>query len=300
MKWHLGVGIRLLLIPFILICTACYGQNPENEETAIRQQVKSYVEAFNRHDAGALVDYWTEDAIWRNPVTGSFMQGREAIKEEFTTLFDEKKDIKVALKIDSIDFLENNKALEKGTATITRPGEPSKESSYKVTYVKTNGEWLIQSVSEFDFAEAPTHFEQLKELEWLIGDWIDEDEDVKIETSSSWDKHKNFITQTFSITVQDQLEIEGRQVIAWDADKEKIRSWVFDSDGGFGEGSWLKKGDSWVVETAQTLADGSRASSINIYTKVDDNSYTWESTGREVDGEMLPNIDPVTVTRKKG
>jgi len=295
-----NLGLRLLLIPFIFICTVCNAQNAGNEEAAIRQQAKTYVEAFNQHDAGTLVDYWAEDAIYRNPVTGVFLRGRDAIKEEFTALFDEKKDIQIELKIDSISFPEKNKAIEKGNAKITRPGEPSKETSYKVTYAKINGDWLIKTISEFDLEKAPTHYKELKELAWLIGDWIDEDEDVKIETVSSWDKYKNFITQRFIITVQDHVELEGQQVIAWDADKEKIRSWVFDSDGGFGEGFWSKKGNSWVVETAQTLANGSQASSINIYTKVDDNSFTWESTGREVDGEMLPNIDPVTVTRKKG
>ncbi|MBI5568997.1 MAG: hypothetical protein HY914_03545 [Desulfomonile tiedjei] len=47
-----------------------------------------------------------------------------------------------------------------------------------------------------------------------------------------------------------------------------------------------------------TLGTGQKASSINIYTYVDANSFTWQSVSREVDGDLLPDIDEVTVVRK--
>jgi len=174
-----------------------------------------------------------------------------------------------------------------------------KETAYKVIYEKRGGRWLLVQVREVDIVTPPTHYENLKALKWLIGKWVDEDKDVKIETEYSWDRHKNFLTQTFKVTVEGSLQLEGRQVIAWDPIKGQIRSWVFDSDGGFGEGVWKKKGNSWVVEISQTLADGRQASAVNIYTPIDKSSYKWKSTGREVGGELLPDIEPVIV-RKKG
>ena len=97
-----------------------------------------------------------------------------------------------------------------------------------------------------------------------------------------------------------RTDFEGEQFIGWDPEAEKIRSWLFDSDGGFGEGTWTKRGESWVVEVTQTLADGSRASATQIYKPVNATSYTWEATDREVDGELLPDIEPVTIVRKSG
>ena len=44
---------------------------------------------------------------------------------------------------------------------------------------------------------------------------------------------------------------------------------------------------------------GERASSVNILTYVDRNRFTWQSMGREIAGELLPNIDEVTVVRKR-
>ena len=93
-------------------------------------------------------------------------------------------------------------------------------------------------------------------------------------------------------------DLEGTQVIGWDPAAGTIRSWMFDSDGGFGEGAWSKKGNSWVVKFHQVLPDGRKASATNIYTIVDDNTVTWKSVGREVDGQFLPNVDEVTMVRK--
>ena len=92
--------------------------------------------------------------------------------------------------------------------------------------------------------------------------------------------------------------MEGTQVIGYDAVHQEIRSWVFDTDGGISEGTWHQDGDRWIVKGAHHLATGQVGSSINIITPVDNNSFLWQSTGRELDGEILPDIEPVTVVRK--
>ena len=93
-------------------------------------------------------------------------------------------------------------------------------------------------------------------------------------------------------------DLEGTQIVGWDPAAGTIRSWMFDSDGGFGEGVWSKKGNSWIVKFSQVLPDGRKASATNIYTIVDDNTFTWKSVGREVDGEFLPNVDEFKMVRK--
>lgn len=155
------------------------------------------------------------------------------------------------------------------------------------------------STEQGNASEPSEAHEHLKELEWFIGNWIDEDDNATIDSNFHWGRNQNFIIQDFSVLVNGAFDIEGKQVIAWDPINEKIRSWIFDSDGGFGEGTWKKHGNSWIMESASTLPDGRRASSINILTPVDQNKYTWQSIGRAVGAELLPDIDPVTVVRKK-
>jgi len=144
-----------------------------------------------------------------------------------------------------------------------------------------------------------SHYGRLKELEWMIGEWVDEGEDMTITTVCRWTKNRNFMTRSFKVVTADDRVLEGTQVIGWDPADKRIRSWLFDSQGGFGAGRWSREGDRWIVKSSQVLKNGERASSINVITYVDDNTLTWQSTGREVDGEMLPDVPEVTVVRKQ-
>jgi len=139
--------------------------------------------------------------------------------------------------------------------------------------------------------------EPLKELAWLIGTWVDEDEEVSVETVCDWAKNGSFIRRRFTVRVDGDMDMEGTQVIGWDPATKAIRSWVFDTDGGFGEGRWRRDGDRWIIKATAVLPNGRRASAINILTPIDQNTFTWESTDRELDGELLPNIDKLRITR---
>ena len=93
--------------------------------------------------------------------------------------------------------------------------------------------------------------------------------------------------------------MEGDQFVGWDPIAGQIRSWTFDSEGGIGEGRWIQDGNRWLVKASFVLADGSRASALNVYTFVDEDTIRWQSTNREIAGELQPNIPEVTVVRQK-
>lgn len=92
--------------------------------------------------------------------------------------------------------------------------------------------------------------------------------------------------------------MSGMQVIAWDQSKQAIRSWTFDSDGGFGEDTWTQSGTRYTIRAKYTLPDGGIASAINVFTFVEDNKCTWKSVSREIDGELQPDTDEVVLVRK--
>ena len=99
------------------------------------------------------------------------------------------------------------------------------------------------------------------------------------------------ITRSFTVSIEDQIDMAGMQFIGWDPAAKQIRSWVFDSDGGFAEGRWTKKEDRWSITTTGTLPDGATASSVNVITRVDDDQFKWQSVNRTASGALLPNID---------
>jgi len=268
------------------------------EENAIRAAVESYVAAFNQGDAKALAALWSPEAVYTNPLSGEQVVGREAIEKQFAAIFADAQGTKLEAQSTAIQFVSPNVAVEEGTAKILRPDQEPEESAYTAVYVKRDGQWLLDRVTEEEVVVAPSHYEQLKELEWMIGTWIDEDEQSRIETTCQWTKNQNFMTRFFTVSVRDQIDMAGLQIVGWDPAAKRIRSWVFDSDGGFGEGLWSKKDNRWFVQSTGTLPDGSKTSFVNIITYVDDNTCTWQSVNREAGGEILPNIDEVVVVRQ--
>ncbi len=131
----------------------------------------------------------------------------------------------------------------------------------------------------------------------MIGTWLDANGDDLIGTTCQWARNNNFIIRSFKVIIEDRINTSGMQIIGWDPALGTIRSWAFDSEGGFSEGTWANKDNRWIVESNATLPNGQKGSSINIMTVVDENTFDWQSTGREVDGNILPNIDEVQVTR---
>ncbi|HVX61455.1 MAG TPA: SgcJ/EcaC family oxidoreductase [Pirellulales bacterium] len=266
----------------------------------IEAEAAAYVAAFNAKDAAALSRHWSETGVYVRPADGVRLVGRKAIEEDFRLAFAERPDAVLSVKVDAIRFVTADVAIEEGIAAVASPGEPAARSGYAAVHVKRDGEWQIDSIRETDLpAEEAAAGDHLAELGWLIGDWIDDSKTAVVETSVTWTKNSTFLSYAFKVSAGEQNELEGTQVLGWDPVQKTIRSWMFDSDGGFGEGVWTRRGDRWEVKLRQVLADGRTASSTNIYAPRDEDSFTWQSINREIDGERLPDVAPVTVVRKQ-
>jgi uncharacterized protein (TIGR02246 family) len=266
----------------------------------IEAEAAAYVAAFNAKDAAALSRHWSETGVYVRPADGVRLVGRKAIEEDFRLAFAERPDAVLSVKVDAIRFVTADVAIEEGIAAVASPGEPPARSGYAAVHVKRDGEWQIDSIRETDLpAEEAAAGDHLAELGWLIGDWIDDSKTAVVETSVTWTKNSTFLSYAFKVSAGEQNELEGTQVLGWDPVQKTIRSWMFDSDGGFGEGVWTRRGDRWEVKLRQVLADGRTASSTNIYAPRDEDSFTWQSINREIDGERLPDVAPVTVVRKQ-
>jgi uncharacterized protein (TIGR02246 family) len=272
-------------------------QRQAESEAAIRKAVEGYVVAFNKRDAKALAALWSPEAVYTNPLSGEEVVGRDAIEKQFIGVFAEVKEAKLEVTTLSINFVSPNVAIEQGTAKVIVPEETPELTQYTAVYVKRGEEWLLDRMTEEGVPNILSHYERLKDLEWMVGSWVDQDEESKVTTECSWTKNNNFLTRSFTVQVGDQIEMAGMQIIGWDPLEKKIRSWVFDSDGGFAEGSWKKQGNQWHIHQTGVLPDGRKSSSVNVITYIDDNTCTLQSVNRVVDGEILPNIDEVQISK---
>lgn len=290
----------------LLCCGAVFsspawGQPPAGQaadEAAIRQGAASYVEAFNRHDPQALANHWSPDAVYLNRTTGEEAVGRAAISQQFAALFKAQPQLKLKLTVTSVQFVSPNVAIEQGTATTLGPSAEPEETDYSAVNVKRDGKWLLDRVTDKSKEAIPSHYEQLKPLEWMVGSWTDSSDNAEVELDCNWTKNKNFLTRAFKISIDGHNDFSGMQVIGWDPAAKTIRSWTFDSNGTFAEATWENRGGRWYIHNRGVLPDGRTATMVNVMKLVDENSFTWQTVDRTAAGELLPNIDEIVVVRR--
>jgi uncharacterized protein (TIGR02246 family) len=294
------IRTALILATVVLACTAALADQPGDQtkdQAIVKSTSQSYVDAFNRGDAAAIAQLWAPDGEYVAP-EGDSIQGQAAITAMYEALFKEAKGITLKVTPTDMRFEGPDKAVERGTAVVTRPGTEPQETHYILTQVKRDGQWKVSRVSEAVDTTVVSVYEHLKELEWLIGQWVDKDEQADIETTNEWTENKCFISSSFTAKPANGIGFSGTMVIGWDPVDQVIKSWVFDSRGAFGQGVWKRDGNQWTVTMATTLSTGEQATAVNTYKYVDNNTFVWSSTSREIDGEPLPSIAEVTIVRK--
>lgn len=286
---------------FFLLPVTGVGQEElrQKDREAIIDSVGTYVDAFNARDVEALGSHWSKSGEWIDRETGNRVAGREAIRQQFADSFKTDERSRISVHVDSIRFVTRQVAIEEGVATIVGADGPE-QSNYSAIHVLADDGWKIDSIREssLPMPEPAVNAEQLQQLQWLVGDWVDGDAVSAIETSCQWAKNKSFLTRKFRVTSGDEVRMEGMQIIAWDPNAKTIRSWMFDSDGGFGEGIWKAQQGSWTVRFSQALPTGGTASSVNVYSHIQDDSFTFESIDRKVDGEAIDDVAPVQIVRQ--
>jgi hypothetical protein len=163
--------------------------------------------------------------------------------------------------------------------------------------------WTLAWAQQPKDAASPTVAPALQEsplatLDWLVGDWENEGGERAIEFNCHFTKNGSFLIRSFKSVLASDNPMSGMQVIAWDPKKLAIRSWTFDSTGGFGEDVWSQSGNRYTIRATYTLPDGGVASAVNVFEYVDNDRCTWKSVSREIDGELQPDTDEVVLVRK--
>jgi uncharacterized protein (TIGR02246 family) len=269
-------------------------------QQAIQTLLSALEDGFNQNDGRALAACWTAtgDFIDHN---GDRIEGRAQIEKAFTNSLAARQRSKLQLHVLSLRVVNDDLALVETLADVKPPvrtvvGEPG----FHLVLVKKAGSWLIESARE-SVIRPPEQRQHLKELEWLVGDWAD---DVATETGLSlrstcgWTENRSFLIRRFKLEGKNGIAHAGTEVIGWDPHNKRIRSWVFDSNGGFGENVWVADGGRWLVRYTGTLADGSDVAATNVLTAVDADTMTLQAKDRTVNGQPQPATPEVTLKRQ--
>ena len=273
------------------------GGNPA-DEAALMKNAEAFVEAFGKGDAKALAAFWAPEGDFTD-LTGQKLVGREAIEKSFAELFAEHKGLQLRIDITGLRFVTPEVAVEDGTTAVIRPdGLPPAKARYTIVHTKKDGKWLRESVRNAPYIP-PSNYEHLKGLEWLIGEWADDAPKGEAgRISFEWTDNQNFIVSHFTTAIQNVSLGGGTSWIGWDPTAKVVRSWLFESTGGFGQGTWTKDGGKWTIKSTAVLPDGKKAAATNVVTRVDADTITWSVTGRTLDDKPLPDIKEVRMRRQ--
>ncbi|MCA9009329.1 MAG: SgcJ/EcaC family oxidoreductase [Planctomycetaceae bacterium] len=267
------------------------------DESAIRKTLAEYVDVFNQKAAEKVGAYWTENGTHTDRETGERTEGRVAIQADMAKVFSAQSDCKLSATIDRIKFISPDVANVEGETTVVLSDAEPIISTYTAIVVHQGDKWLLDSVEEFPLPQPVSSTAALQELQWLIGEWVDDSGDVKVSTTFRWTANQAFLLRSFDVESKDGVAMTGTQVIGWDPRGQQIRSWSFNSDGSFGESTWTRSGDSWLSKSAQTLASGDVASGTYIVERIDDGAFTMQLIGHEVNGAPQAAGAPVTLVR---
>jgi uncharacterized protein (TIGR02246 family) len=260
--------------------------NRPDDEKAIKAAAEVFTRAYDSGDSAAVAALFTDDAEMIDEF-GDVLEGRAAIQDFYARMFRERPGTRITVSMAALRFLGPDVAREVGHTRVTPAGgEPATLRRYTVLFVKQAGKWLYSSVRE-EHASGIVHHERLKALEWMVGDWLDQSSDSTVHVTCQWSPDKNFLLRDFTIHVQGQPVMTVNQRIGWDPLHNQIRSWVFDSEGGFGEGIWTRKGNIWVIKSTGVLTDGRIATATNTLTPVGPNSVKWSSTERTLGDQFI-------------
>jgi uncharacterized protein (TIGR02246 family) len=270
------------------------------EEKPIRDLVAAVAKAYNTPDLKALAESFTEDADVVD-TEGESTRGRGAVAEMYASTIEETPGLRLEPKVEEVRFLTPDVARVEGqTRLSTRTGDATEFTRFSGLVVKRDGKWLVAEIREYPAAvEDVSPYERLKELEWMVGDWVDESENVKSSSSVHWADNESFLIRDFQVEVQGEKPKSGTMFIGWDPPTGQIKSWLFDSEGGHGEGLWTRTGEKeWVVKAQGVLRDGRPTSATQIYVILNKDSVKVSSIDRIIGGQIAPDIAGVVMVRK--
>ena len=293
-----GAEVQSVVVPAKATetATADLAASPEFE-AMIRREEEATLKAFNAADANGMAALFMEkgELVDEN---GNVYTGRAEIAAVFKSFFEKFPKAVLGMEVTSVRTIGDSLAVEEGIRQITaEEGAVAAQMRYVAVRDKVGDKWPIASYREFADDPAPTAQEMLQSLAFLVGDWVDESPAGRTAISYRWSEDGNYLLGDYALSVGGQPESMSSQRIGWDPVEGVLRSWTFDSDGGFSQGEWTPVDDGWVAKTEATMPDGSTASATVMLVIKDQDHFVVRSIDRIVAGGEEPDFE-LMIARK--
>ena len=215
--------------------------------------------------------------------------------------FQENPGLKLESEVAEVRFITPDVARVEGQSRLSSvKGDASEFTRFSSLLVRKDGKWQAAEIREFTApAEDVAPYERLRELEWMVGHWVDDSGNNKVEADVRWADNNSYLVRTYNAQVQGEKPSSGTMFIGWDPQSGQIKSWNFDSEGGHGEGLWTRTNENeWIVKAQGVLRDGRPTSATQVHTILNKDSVKTNSIDRIIGGQVAPDIVDVVMVRK--
>ncbi|MGB6222860.1 YybH family protein [Haloferula sp.] len=283
--------ITTCLAAALLAGTPIKAEEPTAEIDGLANAAAAFVVAYNDKDADAISQLFTEDGEMTNRSGEDILSGRDAIKAHYEEIFSSDQAPGIAIEVDSVRLVAPNLAIEDGTAHLTAPEEnaPPRSINYTAVLLKSDsGDWEIASTRDLtDVTDATGELFELSKV--LIGDWTCMMDEVRLDLAIDWEDSGKFLIGEMLTTTPDGEPQTGSIRIGWNAARESIASWMFDSRGGSRQSLWTSTDEGWLIRTEGTTADGETVTSSQNLTTDGTDTIVWTVKDKVISGEKQPD-----------
>lgn len=268
---------------------------PDEVLQGVRSAAEKVVKSFNAGNATEVSSMFLPDGEWIDEV-GNVYQGRKSIEEVLTKYFAKYPGAEIALEVETVRVI-GPLAIEEGVRTMSVGEDARAVIQYVAVLARTDNGWQYASVKDTERETVPTAQAALEPLGWLVGDWVNEVDGAVVKIHYDWSEDQNFLLGDYEIESEGDVVMKTTHRIGWDPLHQNIRSWLFDSDGGIGEGSWIPFGETWHIESHAILPDGRTGSATVTLAPEGVDRFTMRGTNRFIGGLKEDDFELKVVRR---
>ncbi len=266
---------------------------------ALTQLGESWRQALKAGDAEAYSRCFTLDAEYVDE-EDEVHRGRDAIRAMAASFFQRMPGTRITAELLRFRTIGDDVACQEKIVTFqSAEGAVLSRSRYSIVCVRRDEGWLIADLKkrELPAATALSPREQLESLSWLVGDWVEETDEAKVKSSCRWSEDGPYLIQKFTVRDSEGNLSASTQRIAWDPLLRKVRSWFWDSAGGYGSAIWSTMTDGWVLQARSVAVDGTVRTGMHYVRREGEDAYRWEAKARIV-GDVLVDDQTYFIVRQ--
>lgn len=296
-----------------LATSICYAQQPATptapaaavkpvsaEQGAMEAEVmkasKQLMDAFNNGSVDGVLGVFLPDGELIDD-SGTVHLGHEELKNLVSQFFAAYPGAKTQAEIESIRVVGGLAMVDGSRIISDKDGKGLSVLRFATVWKKTDAGYKLASLRDVSVPLPPTPHEALETISWIVGQWVNEGTDAKVDLNYRWAEDGNFIVGDILITANEKVVMKSFQRIAWDAHEGKFRSWTFDSDGGFGEGLWYPTPNGWALTSKAVAPDGSRGTATVRIQSDSKDRFNVLGTHRVSEGNEEPDYSYTVVRR---